>query len=395
MGASLVVGQLALAILLLTGAGLLLRSFWNLLDVDPGFQTGGVLKAEYQLPRTRYPANFATWPDFREQHAFVDAILARAAALPGVDAAAVAGQHPLDPGFTNSFVIVGREDEARAAGWPELSVRRVTPAYFRTVGLQVARGRAFEPGDGTRAPRVALVNEAAAARFFAGRDPVGAQLRLYGAAWTIVGVVGNERTRGLADAAPLSLYLPLAQAPSVDGAGVLLVRTRQDPASLAGAVRGLIRDRDPALAVFGVEPLDQTLTRSVADRAFAALLVALFAALALLLAAVGVYGMLAFEVARRGREIGIRIALGAERREILRLVLGRALTLITVALVIGIAAALMFSRVLTSLLFGVTPHDPATLAAAGGALTLIALAGAALPAWRAARLDPAAALRKL
>jgi putative ABC transport system permease protein len=389
----LVAGELALAIMLLAGAGLLMRSFWNLLSVDPGFRAGGVLKAEYQLPRSRYPAEFAAWPDFREQHAFVAAILARAAALPGVRSAAVAGNHPLDPGFTNSFLIVGRENEAREAGWPELAVRRVTAGYFSTVGVPLRGGRLLSEGDGTRSAPVVLINEAAARRFFGERDPLGAQLQLYGVPRTIVGVVGNERTRGLSEGAPLTTYLPLAQAPSVDGAGVLLVRTAGDAAAAAAPVRDIIRERDPALAVFGLEPLDRTVSRSVADRRFAMLLVGLFASLALALAAIGVHGVLSYDVARRVREIGIRMALGAERGAVLRLIVGRALALAAIGVAIGSAGAFALSRTLSTLLFGVTSYDPATFAAAAGLLTLVALAAAAVPAWRAARVDPAAALR--
>jgi putative ABC transport system permease protein len=389
----LVAGELALAIMLLAGAGLLMRSFWNLLSVDPGFRAGGVLKAEYQLPRSRYPAEFAAWPDFREQHAFVAAILARAAALPGVRSAAVAGNHPLDPGFTNSFLIVGRENEAREAGWPELAVRRVTAGYFSTVGVPLRGGRLLSEGDGTRSAPVVLINEAAARRFFGEHDPLGAQLQLYGVPRTIVGVVGNERTRGLSEGAPLTTYLPLAQAPSVDGAGVLLVRTAGDAAAAAAPVRDIIRERDPALAVFGLEPLDRTVSRSVADRRFAMLLVGLFASLALALAAIGVHGVLSYDVARRVREIGIRMALGAERGAVLRLIVGRALALAAIGVAIGSAGAFALSRTLSTLLFGVTSYDPATFAAAAGLLTLVALAAAAVPAWRAARVDPAAALR--
>src|SRR5215213_7010226 len=237
----LVAGELALAIMLLAGAGLLIRSFWNLLSVDPGFRSGGVLKAEYQLPASRYPAAFATWPDFREQHAFVAAILARATTLPGVTSAAVAGNHPLDPGFTNSFVIVGRENEAGEAGWPELAVRRVSAGYFSTVGVPLLRGRLLSEGDGTRSTPVVLINDATARRFFGDRDPLGAQLRLYGVPWTIVGVVANERTRGLSEAAPLATYLPLAQAPSVDGAGVLLVRTAGEPGPATSSASAIPR----------------------------------------------------------------------------------------------------------------------------------------------------------
>ena len=389
----LVAGELALAIMLLAGAGLLIRSFWNLLTVDPGFRAGGVLKAEYQLPRSRYPAEFATWPDFREQHAFVAAILAHAESLPGVTSAAVAGNHPLDPGFTNSFVIVGREQEAREPGWPELTMRRVTAGYFSTVGVPLRRGRLLNAGDGTRSTAVVLINDAAARRFFGDRDPLGAQIRLFGVARTIVGVVGNERTRGLSEGAPLAAYLPLAQAPSVDGAGVLLVRTAGNPATAAAPVRDVIRARDPALAVFGVEPLDRTVSRSVADRRFAMLLVGLFASLALVLAAIGVHGVLSYDVTRRVREIGIRMALGAERGSVLRLIAGRALALAAIGVAVGGAGALALTRTLSTMLFGVTPYDPATFAASAGLLTLVALAAAAAPAWRAARVDPAAALR--
>jgi putative ABC transport system permease protein len=389
----LVAGELALAIMLLAGAGLLIRSFWNLLSVDPGFRAGGVLKAEYQLPASRYPSAFATWPDFREQHAFVAAILARAATLPGVTSAAVAGNHPLDPGFTNSFVIVGRENEAREPGWPELAVRRVSPGYFSTVGVPLLRGRLLGEGDATSSTPVAVLNDAAARRFFGDRDPLGAQLRLYGVTWTIVGVAANERTRGLSEAAPLATYLPLAQAPSVDGAGVLLVRTAGDPAAAASPVRDIIRDRDPALAVFGLEPLDRTVSRSVADRRFAMLLVGLFASLALVLAAIGVHGVLSYDVARRVREIGIRMALGAERGSVVRLIVARALALAGIGAAVGVAGAIALTRTLSTLLFGVTPYDPATFSAAAGLLTLVALAAAAIPAWRAARVDPAAALR--
>jgi putative ABC transport system permease protein len=390
----LVAGELALAIMLLAGAGLLMRSFWNLLSVDPGFQTGGVLKAEYQLPRSRYPTDFAVFPDFREQHAFVTAILARAEALPGVTAAAVAGNHPLDPGFTSSFRIVGRENEAREAGWPELTARRVTPGYFSTVGVQLVRGRFFTPGDGTRSTPVVLINEAAARRFFGERDPVGAQIRIFGALpRTIVGVVANERSHGLDSEPPLATYLPLSQSPSVDGSGVLLVRTAGDPVGLAPAVREIIRERDPALAVFALEPLERTVSRSVAVRRFAMLLVGLFAALALALGAIGVHGVLSYDVTRRVREIGIRMALGAERSSVLRLIIGRALVLAMIGVAAGSLGAFLLTRTLSTLLFGVTPHDPLTFAAAAGLLTFVALAAAALPAWRAARLDPAAALR--
>jgi predicted permease len=388
---ALVVAELALAVMLLAGAGLLIRSFWNLGNVDAGFHAEGVLKAEYKLPGTRYPVNFRLWPNFQEQHAFTAAVLERASALPGIISAAVAGNHPLDPGYTNSFFVVGRREEART--WPEISVRRVTPGYFRTVGLQLVRGRLFSDQDATAAQPVSLVNEASAARFFQGRDPIGAQISLYGANRTIVGIVANEKFLGLSEGAPIAMYLPLAQAPSADGAGVLIVRTEGDPNAFATEVRSVIRERDASLAVFGVEPLEATVSRSVSERRFAMLLLGLFAAMALVLGAIGVHGVLSYEVARRRREIGIRMALGARPDGILKLVVGRSATLTVLAVVLGAAGAFVLTRFLRSLLFGVGVWDPATLGVVVLVMAAVGLASSAVPAWRAARTDPAVALR--
>ena len=389
--AALVVLELAFAVMLLAGAGLLIRSFWNLQQVDAGFRAGGVLKAQYKLPATRYPASFRDWPNFKEQLAFTQAVLERVTALPGVSSAAIAGNHPLDPGFTNSFFIVGRSDEAR--GWPEISVRRVTAGYFPTVGLTLSSGRFLSDQDGTSSPAVSVINRAAADRFFAGRDPLGAQIQLYGSPRTIVGVVANEKFQGLSKDAPLAVYLPLTQAPSVDGACVLLVRTDGDPNALAAAVRGVVRERDPGLAIFGVEPLATTVSRSVSQRRFAMLLLGLFAATSLLLGAVGIHGVLSYDVARRRREIGIRMALGAQRTGILRLIVGQSAVLTAIALLVGAGGAFALTRFLSALLFGVGPNDPVTLAAVAALMAVVSLAATTLPAWRAARTDPAAALR--
>jgi putative ABC transport system permease protein len=380
--------------MLLAGAGLLIRSFWNLLQEDPGFRADGVLKAEYQLPGTRYPVNMREWPNLKEHHAFTADLLARARALPGVVSAAIAGNHPLDRGFTNSFGLVGRQ--APQGGWPELSIRRVTGEYFETVGLPVVHGRLIDARDDTTAAPVIIINQAAAHRLFAGEESaraLGAQIRLYGAARTIVGIVGNERIHGVGEAAPIAAYLPLAQAPSTNGVGVLLVRTAGDVSALATPVRAAINERDPSLAVFGLEPLGDTLMRSLSERRFASILLGTFAGLALLLGAVGIYGMLSYDLARRRQEIGVRLALGANPHGILRLVMGQSLRLAVIAAGLGIVGALGLSRYLSTLLFGVSPRDPVTLAVVAVALTLVALATTAVPAWRAAHTDPAASLR--
>jgi len=219
---ALVVAEVALAVMLVIGASLLIQSFWRLHRTNPGFDPTGVIKAEYQLPPDRYPVDFRKYPALVEMQAFSAGLLERARALPGVRAVAIAGNHPIDPGNTNSFSIVGRETESRT--FPEVSVRRVTPGYFPTMRVPLVRGRLLRDADATRAPAVLVVNEAAAARFFAGQDPIGKQIRFWGAARTVVGIVGDERFHGIASAAPPAVYTPLAQTPSADGSGVLLAR---------------------------------------------------------------------------------------------------------------------------------------------------------------------------
>jgi putative ABC transport system permease protein len=386
---ALVAGELALAVLLVCGAALLIRSLWNVQRVDPGFRSAGVLKAEYQLPGSRYPSDFRQWPNFAEQHAFTRALLERATRLPGVEAAAIAGNHPLDPGFTNSFTVVGREAEART--WPEISMRRVTPSYFATMGLQALRGRLLSDADGTTSAPVALINQAAAERFFPDRDPIGARIRFWGTSRTIVGVVTNERFQGLTAAAPIAAYTPLSQTPSATG--TLLLRTRMEPASLATSAERVIHDIDPGLAVFAVEPLDRTISRSVSQRRFTAFLLGAFAALAVILAAIGVHGLLSYNVAQRRQEIGIRIALGAGRGAVLGLILREGVGIIFAGLIGGLAGAVVLTRLLQALLFGVSPTDPLSFVVVAAVLTAVAVVATLLPARRAARVDPLPALR--
>ena len=387
----LVAAELGLAVLLVCSAALLIRSFWTLQRVSPGFETEGVLKAEYQLPPSRYPADFRVWPDFKAQHEFTRAVLARAAVLPGVRSVAVAGNHPLDPGFTNSFSVVGREAESKT--WPEISIRRVTPGYFETVHLHLVSGRLLRDSDTTTTAPVALINAAAAARFFSDRDPVGAQIRFWGTARTIVGVVADEKFHGLAETSPIAAYTPLSQTPSANGAGVLLVRTSGDPAALATAVTGAIHEIDSGLAVFAIEPLAVTMSRSIGQRRFTMLLLALFAAVALLLAAIGVHGVLSYGVTQRRREIGIRMALGAQRHNLVALVVRQGLALAIAGVTAGLITAIALTRLLSTELFGITPTDPATFGVVAIVLAIVALAATAAPAHRAASVDPILTLR--
>jgi predicted permease len=391
MRAALVVAELAFAVALVTGAGLLIKSFWQLRQVDPGFDPAGVLKAEFQLPDSRYPFDFKRWPNLPEIQRFNAELIARTAALPGVNASAIAANHPLDAGFTNSFVIVGREAESRDL--PEISVRTVTPGYFRALRVPLVTGRLLDDRDSASTAPVVVINEAAAVRLFPGQSPVGQRLAYWGTARTIVGVIGNERIHGLAKAAPIAAYTPLAQAPA-RGGQALLLSTAGDPNALARPVREAIAAIDPGLAVFGVESLDRTLAESIGTERFLMILLALFAGLALLLAAIGIHGVLSYSVAQRSREIGIRMALGAPPRSVTRLVIGQAARLTACGLGLGLLFGLFFARSLRGLLFGVTSTDVVTLAGVLLVLTAVAALSTWLPVRRAVSVDPLVALRQ-
>lgn len=340
--------------------------------MDPGFDTTGVLKAEYQLPAGRYPRQFSR-PEVRRFH---EALTARIHATPGVQAVAITGNHPLDAGFTNSFAVIGREVEAR-------------------VGVPLLLGRTFRAADQTPdlSGLVALINEAAQQRFFAGRDPLEQGIALWGAGWRIVGVVGNERIHGLREGAPPAIYLPIGKVPSRNGSYSLLVRFVGDPARVASTLQATVRELDPALPLFGVEPLGQTVKSSVGQQRFTAVVLGSFAAVALLLAAIGVYGVLNHAVAMRTREIGIRLAVGAERRDVYRLILGEGLGLAAGGAAVGLLAALALARLLEGLLFGVSASDPWIFLAVPLLLSSVALFASYLPCRRASRVDPVLALR--
>src|SRR5262245_10618221 len=386
---ALVVAEFTLAVVLMIGAGLLIRSFWALEQVDPGFRTSGILKAEYQLPPSRYPTNFANWPNFKEVQAFTDGLLQRASALPGIEAAAIASSHPMNRGFASSFVIPGREAEAR--NWPEISIRPVTPGYFLTVGLQLRRGRLLSDADRPSTPPVVLINETVAERYFPGQDPIGARVVFWGMPRTVVGIVANEKFQGLNNAAPIAAYVALAQAPS--GSASLIVRASGDPLTHAAAVRQVFREQDPQLAVFGVEPLADTVSRSISRQRFMMMLLGVFASVALVLAAIGIYGILSYSVQRRTHEIGIRMALGARPSLMVGAVVGNGFRLMLTGLALGFAGAFAVTRLLATMLFGITPLDPLTFVGVGVLLAIVALAASYLPARRVTRIQPTVALR--
>jgi putative ABC transport system permease protein len=385
---ALVVTELAMATTLTVGAVLLIRSLWTLQNVDPGFDASQVLKAEFQLPNSRYPVDFSSPAAATERLRFQNEVITRLSGMPGIEAVALATANPMDAGFTSSIRVVGRESEAN--GWPEPSIRTVSAGYFETLRVPTRGGRAFVQGDDAAAPRVVVINESAASRYFEGRDPIGAQINLWGAARTVIGVVGNERIKGLAAEAPPAVYLPLGQVPTPSA---ILVRTSRDAAAAIPLVRQVVRDVDPQLLLFGMEPLAETIQGTMAQRRFTMLVLAAFALAALVLAAIGVHGVFSYTVAQRTREIGIRVALGADLARVRRLVLGDGAQLTALGVGIGILGAVALSGAMRSLLFGVGAYDPVTFAGVAALLTLVALLACWFPARRAARVDPTEALR--
>jgi putative ABC transport system permease protein len=384
----LVVLEVALAVVLTTSAGLLMKSFWQLRETDPGFQVAGVLKAEYLLPQSRYPVTGFPIPTSTAIAQFDDNLRQRLSGLPGVRSVGFAANHPLDGGFASSFAVPGRE--AEAGSWPEISIRRVSTDYFETLRVPLIAGRFLEETDA--AQRGVVVNQTVAERYFAGQNPVGQQIGFFGGAWSIVGVVGNERFQGVAKDPPIAVYLHLDTLASA--AQSLVVRADGDPNALVSSVRVAIRELDPQLVVFGLEPLENTLAQSLGEQRFLMALLGVFAALALVLAAVGIHGVLACSIAQRRREIGIRMALGANARRVLSAVVAQGAMLTGLGLLVGFALAFATRNLLAGLLYGVTATDVATLFVVVAILGAVATMSVWLPARRAVRVDPLVTLRQ-
>ncbi len=386
---ALIVSELAMATTLTVGAALLIKSLLTLQNVDPGFNASQVLKAEFQLPASRYPGDFSRFPDWPERTRFVNEVIARLSIAPGVVSVALATANPMDAGFTSSIRVIGMESESE--DWPEPSIRTVSAEYFATMHVPLRGGRVFGSGDDAAAPPVMIINDAARTRFFGEREALSARVSLWGREWTVVGVVGDERIKGLASAAPPAVYLPLGQAPM---ASTVLVRTTGDAAQVAPLVRQVVREVDPELALFGVEALTETIQGTLMQRRFITLVLATFAVVALLLAAVGVHGVLSYTVSQRTREIGIRVALGADYPTIRRLVLGDGARLTAVGVSLGLVGAFMLARAMQSLLYESTFFEPVIFVLVPLLLTSVAMVACWLPSRRAARLDPVWALRQ-
>jgi len=379
----LMAAEIALSMVLLIGAGLLLRSFIALNAVDLGFATGHVLAMNITLPDARY-----TTAD--QRFAFFENLIARVESLPGVLAAGVSNRMPMRGGWSGGLELEGRD------GYVESDLQAVSPGYFRTLGIGLLRGRLLTPADRAGAPLVAVVNNAFVRAFLRDKDPLGVRSRRNDRApwFTIVGVVADVRRGGKEDAVNPELYFPAAQTNLYPvRLADFAFRAAGDPKSLIGAVEKEIWAIDRDQPVTNVKTLDEVLSQSVAQRRFQMFLLIFFAGLALLLALVGVYGVISYSVTQRTGEIGLRIALGAAEADILRLVIARAMLVVGAGVAAGLAGAFALSRSLTTLLFAVKPADPAVYAAIAALLAIVALGACYVPARRAAKVDPLVALR--
>ncbi len=385
----LVAGEVALALMLLVGAGLLLRSLERLLAVDPGFDPRSVLTMEVQTTGARYNDNGPTWD-------FFDRALLAISAVPGVEQAGWTSMLPLGGNFDRYGVQIEGKLLANPEEAPSADRYAVTPEYLRAMRIPLKRGRTLTRQDGAGAPAVVLINETFARIGWAGEDPIGKRVQLGGPheRWrTVVGIVGDVHHTGLDEQQAPQIYLPEIQWLGADGAMVLAARTRGDPATLVPAIHAAIRSIDPSLPILRTATMEDVLAATAQPRRFALVIFQLFAVVALLLAAAGIYGVLAAGVTERTREIGIRSALGASRGGLLKLVVRQGLGLTAAGLAAGTVGALLLSRFLGGMLFGVGARDPLTFIGVVVVLLAVALVACWAPAWRATRVSPLEALR--
>ena len=383
---ALVVSEVALSFVLLVGAGLLLRSFVRLQAVDGGFRTENVLSFQISLPG-------ATYREPQRQVRFFGETVERLARLPGVMSAGAISWRPLGTGSATSFQVIGRPVPPHGEE-PVAEVRVVTPHLFDTLGVPLLQGRGFGPEDSADAPKRVVINRTLAREHWPVEDPIGKHIRM---SWgedmdaEVIGVVGDVRLVALNTPPRATLYWALPQLPYEFM--TVMVRSQQDPTALVPAIKTEIAGLDPELPLAKVQTLEQVKDESLLQPRFSMTLLGLFAGLALLLAAVGTYGVLSYSVAQRRHEIGIRMALGAQRSDVFRLVLGGSLALLGTGVALGLAGAFYLSRFLRTLLFEVAPHDLVTFASIPVVLVAVGLLACYLPARRATRVDPLVALR--
>jgi len=391
---ALVVAEVALSLMLLVGAGLMLRSFSRLCDVNPGFRTDHALTLRISLP---VPDGQISAADEDRFVNFFDRALVRLRELPGVSAAGATNMIPLDGNGTDRLIDVEGYVARDAADKPDAQNRQATPGWFAAMGIPLMRGRIIEPTDDDKSPRVVVVNETFAKQFFPDGEAIGKRIRLGKLTnefpWaTIVGIVGDVRGFAL-DEPPLpTMYWPVAQIRATPALAIV-VRTQGDPAALSSAVRGALAEIDSTQPIYDMQTLDQLVAKSLGQRRFTLTLMLLFGVIALVLSAVGIYGVMAFAVSQRTQEIGIRMALGASALDVLKLMLRNGMFLAVIGAVIGLAGAFAITRFMSSLLFGVSPTDVVTFGLVTAGLLLVALVACYLPARRATKVDPLIALR--
>ncbi|MFZ1218897.1 MAG: FtsX-like permease family protein, partial [Chthoniobacterales bacterium] len=387
MRGGFVVAQVAFSILLLIAAGLLIRSFGKLLRSELGFESKNLLTLEYRLPRTKYQEADAPW-NFHRQ------VLDRVQEIPGVKSAAIVRGLPFT-GNTGTTGIALLDREAPPAGRaPQVLFNLASGGFFSTAQIPLIRGRLFNEQDRADTAIAFLVNQTMARRFWPDQDPIGKQIKLLeeeGVVGTVIGVVGDTKQFALNDQPTPQLYASYTQQPIYFA--TLVVRTNVEPMSLSEPVRQAIWRVDPDQPMWKIRSVDWVVERSVADRKFLLALMIMFAALALALTVVGLYGVISYLVNQRTQEIGIRMALGAQVHHILQLILKHGVTLVSLGVVIGLVAAVLVTRLMSHLLYGVTATDPLTFSAIALLLTFIALVACYLPARRAAHVDPVIALR--
>jgi len=390
---ALVTSEIASCVVLLTGAGLLIRSFLQLESVNPGFRPDHVLTMQIALPETRYSG--------QKVALFYHQLVDRLHALAGVQYAGIARNLPLSGADASlNFVVENRPVES-AAEQSRAKYRAASADYFAALGIPLVRGRFFDRTDGERTPGVVIINNTMARRFWPNEDPIGKRMKagFDGSQWcTVVGIVGDVKHTGLDAATNAEMYYHYLQIPSelmgfVEGTMTLVLRTQSEPNSMVAAARGEVQKLDPDLAVFNVKTMQDLVGGSLAGARFRTLLLGVFAGIALILAATGLYGVIAYAVTQRTNELGVRMALGAQKSDVLKMVVGEGAQLAAIGIGVGLVVAFPLMRIISRLLFGVNASDPLTFAATSSLILLVALTASYLPALKAIKVDPLVALR--
>src|SRR5437660_662243 len=386
----LVVGEVAVSFILLIGAGLLINSFLHLRNLDPGFRADHLLTMKVDLSELRYP-------DGERRSVFFDEVLRRIRALPGVQSVAVAGNLPFTYNGDSMSIAVEGIPDPPPGQWPDVIYRAIGPGYFSTMGIPMIRGRDFTDQDKADSKNVVVISEKTAQHYWPGKDPIGKRLKpgatTSDVPWReVIGVVKDVRQNDFIAQPKMQMYFAYRQLKDL-AANALIVRTSVEPMSLATSIRDAIWAVDKDQPVANVDTMDHIVSEAIARQRFSMLLLGIFAALALILAAVGIYGVMSYSVAQRIHEIGIRMALGARRTDVLKMIVNQGLKLVSIGMMLGLAAAFLLTRVLQSLLFGISATDPVTFFGISLVLLAVAILASYLPALRATKVDPIIALR--